>query len=137
MRDVQAQDEGGGVRITITVPMPPNLTNRRSGGNNWRSVASEKKRYMKMLDERQGYGLIPAPPAQALTRTVLRSTMYLGHAMDEDNAVARHKWAIDWLRTRGYVRKDSPDSLTWAAFPEQVVRRGQEYRIEITLREAA
>lgn len=130
----EALDRQYGV-IRLTLPMPPTLANRSSRSRHWRALEKEKKQYWKQLDERQKYGLIPAPPHRALPRAELASTMYLGHAMDQDNAVARHKWAIDWLRSRGYIRKDSPESLRWFGFPKQVVRRGQEYRLEITLTE--
>ena len=124
--------------ITITVPMPPNLSNvaaraSRSG----KAQHFAKLRYWKQLDERQQCGLIPAPPSTPLESVTLTSVMYLGNAMDDDNAVARHKWVLDWLRTRGYVRDDRRRNLRWGAFPEQVVRRGHEYGIEITLSEAA
>src|SRR5690242_5225455 len=119
--------------VRLVVPMPANLANRDSGRSHWRVRHTEKRRYWAMLDERQRCGLIPPPPATAFSRVRLSSVMYLGGAMDEDNAMHRHKPVLDWLKTRGYIVDDRKRVLTWAGFPEQIVKRGQEYRIEITL----
>jgi hypothetical protein len=59
--------------------------------------------------------------------------MYLGGAMDDDNAAGRHKWAIDWLRTRGYLASDRRSGLRWERFPDQVVQRDGRYRLVLTL----
>lgn len=124
---------GSGEAVRIVVPMPPPLTNASGRSRGWRTVNRAKKCYWEQLDDRQNYGLIPAPPAVAFPRARIRATLYLGNAMDDDNAVARCKWALDWLRTRGYIVDDRKRVLTWSGFPEQVVKRGQEYRIELTL----
>jgi hypothetical protein len=122
--------------IRLTVPMPPLMTNRTGRqSRHWRAVERAKRRYWAALDERQNCGLIPPPLPRPLDRASLRSVMYLGAPMDDDNAVARHKWILDWLRTRGYVRDDRRKVLTWAAFPDQIIKRGQEYRIELVLEE--
>jgi hypothetical protein len=53
--------------------------------------------------------------------------------MDADNAMARHKWVIDWLQKAGYIVNDR--YAKWTDLPTQVVKQGQEYRIELTLTE--
>jgi hypothetical protein len=121
--------------LEILFPMPPMLTNSDKGrSRHWRALEGEKKRYWKRLDELQLVGLIPKPQRRAIARGTLRSTMTLGSRMDEDNAVARHKWAIDWLATRGYVENDR--LLKWERFPVQIIRRDGEYTIALTVTRA-
>lgn len=119
--------------LVLVVPMPANAANRASGRSHWRIRHSERTRYWAQLDERQRCGLLPPPPPEPFERAVIASTMYLGNPMDDDNAMMRHKVVVDWLRTRGYLRDDRKRVLTWAGMPEQVVKRGQEYRIVLTL----
>lgn len=117
--------------MKIVVPMPPNLTNRRSGGSHWRTIHREKKAYQATLDALLLARQIPAPPMPTPTAIRLTSTMYLGGRMDHDNAMARHKPLADWLATRGYVTNDR--HVEWTGFPTQIVKRGQDYRIELEL----
>ena len=120
--------------LTLTLPMPDTLTNSGKGrSRHWRAVDRAKRQYWVVLDVHQAMGKVPPPPPAPLPRATLRSVMYVGGAMDDDNAVARHKWAIDWLRTRGYIATDRRSGLRWEAFPEQIVRRDQNYRLVLTL----
>lgn len=119
--------------ITLTVPMPPNLANWASGRSHWRTKGRAKRDYYAQLDARQNAGLIPPPPASPLASVLLRAVMHLGAAMDDDNAKIRaYKWPADWLRTRGYIVDDKRPHCRMED-PEQIVKRGQEYRVEITL----
>jgi hypothetical protein len=63
--------------------------------------------------------------------------MYLGAAMDDDNAAARHKPLLDWLKTRGYIAADRRKCLRWESFPEQIIRRNGHYHIELTITPAS
>lgn len=117
-------------------PMPPNLTNRRSGASHWAVRGREKKDYLAVCDSRQALGLLPPPPGRPLEKVVLKSVMRLGAAMDDDNALARHKWPLDWLKTRGYIVDDRRKCVRWSSLPEQIVKRAEVYRIEITLEAA-
>lgn len=119
--------------LTLSVPMPPNLTNRRSGGSHWRTVHREKAAYQAALTTRLRARLLPVPPPEPFARVRIHSTMYLGAHMDDDNAMARHKWLVDWLRAAGYVADDRKRNIEWAAFPEQIVKRDGNYRIVLTL----
>lgn len=119
--------------ITLVLPMPDSLTNASGKSRHWRTVNRAKKAYWATLDTLQMLGTVPPPPSSPIASATLRSVMHLGAAMDEDNAVARHKWAIDWLRTRGYIATDRRTGLRWEAFPEQIVKRDANYRIELTL----
>ena len=73
------------------------------------------------------------PPTFPFACASLSSRMTLGGLMDTGNAMNRHKWAEDWLATRGYVASDTPDVLRWSGFPEQVVTRSEPYRLHLTL----
>jgi hypothetical protein len=129
--DIQRSDLDA-TELVIRVPMPPTLTNSGTGrSRHWWSVNDEKKRYYRQLDELQLAGFIEKPPRRAIGTATVRSLMTLGGKMDDDNAMARHKWPIDWLATRGYIRSDR--LLRWTALPTQVVKRGGEYSIELTI----
>jgi hypothetical protein len=120
--------------LELTLPMPELQTNSRRGrSRHWRAVEREKKAYWAQLDLLVAARQIPRPPAAPIAKATLRSTMHLGAAMDEDNAVARHKWPIDWLRHRGYIAGDRRKTLRWESFPEQIIKRDGQYRLVLTL----
>lgn len=119
--------------IELVLPMPPNATNRASGRSHWRVIHKEKAAYLAACDALQATGQVPPPPAVPFTQAHITSVMYLGGAMDDDNALARHKSAVDWLRTRGYLATDRRTGLRWAALPDQVVKRDGNYRIHLTI----
>ena len=121
-------------QIVIVAPMPdnPNATKR----GNWKKRDSIRKKYFARLDELQNCGLIPAPPKFPFEKATVRSVMHLGHGMDEDNAMRRHKELMDWLKTRGYIVDDRRSVLKWESFPEQIIRRNGRYTITLTLQSA-
>jgi hypothetical protein len=52
--------------------------------------------------------------------------------MDDDNALARIKWAADWLQTRGYIVDDKRPHCRFT-IPEQVIdRKNQRLVLTIT-----
>jgi len=117
--------------LRITVPMPLNIGNGSHG--HWATRDNQRKAYLRTLDTLQAAGKIPAPPSKPFERARLDSVMYLARQMDPDNAARRHKWVLDWLRTRGYIVDDSPKHLEWVSFPEQRVKRRDMYEIALTL----
>jgi hypothetical protein len=124
--------------LTLTLPMPPNISNGSHG--HWRTRHREKVRYWDVLDGiaalKPGSWMgcvIPDPPGEPYPRATIRSTMYLGAAMDQSNSMRRHKWVEDWLVTRGYIADDRKKCLTWEAFPEQIVKRDGNYRLVLTI----
>lgn len=120
--------------LELTLPMPELFTNSNHGrSRHWRAMYREKLAYWQRLDLLVLARQIPRPPARPIARATLRSVMYLGGAMDEENAAARHKIAIDWLRERGYIADDRRKNLRWESFPEQVVKRDGNYRIALTI----
>lgn len=114
----------------LTVPMPLNLANSRV---HWRVKHKQRQAYFDALDWLAIAKQLPAPPTVPLDSVTLEAVMHLARQMDHDNAVARCKWPIDWLRTRGYIADDSPSHLRWASFPEQRVKRNGNYCIDLTL----
>lgn len=120
--------------VQFSFPMPPTLTNSAHGrSRHWRSIEKEKNDYWATLDTLQAIGRLPPPPPKKWGVVGVQSTMYLAGGMDEENAMARHKWVFDWLKTRGYIADDRKKNIRWAGFPEQIVKRKQEHRIELTL----
>lgn len=118
----------------IRVPMPTNLANRgRGSSRNGLQLSREKKRYLAQLDTLQAAGLIPEPPLTPWPKARIASVMTLWAAMDDDNAMVRHKWPCDWLKTRGYIVDDKRKCLTWAGFPEQRIDRKEPAHMTITL----
>jgi hypothetical protein len=120
--------------------MPPNIANGSHG--HWRTRHRQKKAYWGALDAVAIHGTIgpytiPRHPPQPFARATIASRMYLGGAMDDSNAMRRHKWVEDWLVTRGYLADDRKKCLTWAGFPEQIVKRDGNYRLELTLSPAS
>jgi hypothetical protein len=119
--------------LVITVPAPPIASNRRHGSSrHWRALEREKRAYWEQLRLLQLCRQLPPPPATPIAKATLRSMMYLGAAMDEDNAVIRHKWPLDWLVRAGYLACDRRKCLRWEGFPEQIIKRDDRYRLVLT-----
>ena len=116
--------------IELVVPMPPNI-NARFG--HYMARHHEKKQYYKRLDELQNAGVIPPPPMTPIAKATAAATMYLGHEMDDDNAMRRaYKAPLDWLKSRGYIVDDRRKCVR-CAVPEQVVKRDGNYRVRLTI----
>ena len=111
--------------------MPRNIANGSHG--HWRVREAQRKAYRAVLDMLQLTKQITPPPATPFARARIDSVMHLANQMDVDNALRRHKWVLDWLKTSGYITNDSPTCLEWVSFPEQRVKRDGNYRIDITL----
>lgn len=134
---VVARDEPELIRVgpptrtlVFAVPMPLNIANARL---HWRVKQNAKKAYYQTLDAMQAAKQLPPPPAQPFGPSRIWSTMVLGGRMDNDNAMARHKWPLDWLQTRGYVANDR--DLDWPDKPTQHVSRRDPSRLFLTITE--
>ena len=118
-------------RVILSLVLPlstPNLTN---GRRHWRALAADKKKYYELADGWQLTGKTQPPPQHPFGPCHIAAIMHVGAKHDADNLLARFKWAGDWLESRGYVVNDR--DLVWRGIPEQVAKRGVEYRIELTL----
>lgn len=118
--------------IVVVVPMPDSI-NSNNSRTHWAARNKLRKIYFARLDDMQGVGLIPGPPKTPLEKVTIRSVMHVGGSSDDDNAVARHKPVLDWLKTRGYIVDDRRANLRWEAFPEQIVKRNGKYTITLTI----
>jgi len=65
----------------------------------------------------------------------IKATIYCGGRMDDDNAIARLKWPVDWMVRNGWLEGDRSSQLSWDWPIAQVVKRGQDYRVEFELTE--
>lgn len=116
--------------LVFRFPMPANLANSRM---HWAVKNKSRTAYWRHLDLLKHGKILPPPPKVPFEKVVIKSEMVLGSAMDHDNAVARHKYVIDWLKKRKYIVDDGPKRLRWAGFPSQRVSRKNEPEILITL----
>lgn len=128
--------------IEVVVPMPVNLANARL---HWRTRLGHKKRYYGMLDliasAHRAIGFpddlpyrIPRPPRVPHPgRMWVEAHLVLGNLMDDDNAMHRMKFVLDWLVTRGYLAGDSRKHIKWRDIPSQEVSRKQPAHVRLTL----
>jgi len=127
----------GGVRVRVlrlVLPMPPNVLNARM---HWRVKLNAKKEYFSQLDWLQDLGGIPEPPRVPITKARISARMVVGAEHDDDNAMARaYKLPLDWLKTRGYIVDDKRKCVR-CDVPEQIVKRGAEYVVELSISEVA
>ena len=111
--------------MKITLPLPPNRANSRW---HWRTENRKKQAYyLSCIGSDVG-----KRPAQPYDKARISVTLYVWAEMDADNLMARLKWCLDWLKSRGIITDDSPKHLEWAGMPTQVVDR-KNRRVEITL----
>ena len=119
-----------GSPLTLTVPLPPNLANSRM---HWRVKLNRKKAYWELLDMLKSAGALPRVPHDLPpTKTRVAATLYLFAPMDDDNAMARVKWILDWFVKNAYLRGDSRKHIEWAGIPHQVIDR-KNPRVELVL----
>jgi len=123
--------------VCLTLPLPPSLTNSGLGrSRHWRALEKEKKAYWATLDALQLTRRIPRLDAP-MPRAEISATLFLWNPMDDDGAMARLKWILDWMAKRGgFITDDRRKVLRWAGIPEQVIDR-KNPRVEITLRAVA
>lgn len=100
----------------------------------WRVKQKTKKAYWDSCDI---YRALWLRNGRQFERAKIRATIFCGGRMDHDNAIARLKWPVDFLVTQGLLAGDKPSQLSWHWPIEQVVKRNQEYRVEITIEEDA
>lgn len=115
--------------MKIVAPLPPNIANGRM---HWRVKLNRKHAYHETLDMLAAARQIPAPPPEPPRQATISAKLYLYSHMDDDNAMGRVKWFLDWLVTNGYLAGDSRKHLRWAGIPHQVIDRAAP-RVEVTL----
>lgn len=111
--------------LHITLPLPPNIANarwhwhkrRRLEGNYWlRCTAAHPER-----------------PPEPIAPAVVHVKAFVGNLNDEDNLVARLKWAIDWMVDRDILLDDHPSAMTLGTVEQAIDRKRK--RLEITVME--
>lgn len=115
--------------VKLVLPLPANVANRRM---HWRVKQRKKKAYWNELTNRLYARLIPKPPPEAPPVCRISVKLYVGNWMDQDNAMARLKWMLDWLAAYDYIADDNPKALKWDGMPEQEIDRSNP-RVELTL----
>jgi hypothetical protein len=109
--------------MRITLPLPPNIGNRRG---HWRRWKRKQDNYNVLCTAAH-----PARPVEPIAPAVLHATLYVWNRNDEDNAVARLKWAIDWLVDRQIILDDHPSALRLGTVTQEIDRKNQ--RLELWL----
>lgn len=102
----------------LILPLPPNAANSR---RNWRVALRDKKAYWETLNMLHAAGRFKAP-SKPLDRASITVHLFLWSFMDHDNAMARLKPAVDWLKGV-WIVDDSPKRLVWTGLPGQSIDR--------------
>lgn len=76
---------------------------------------------------------VPTPPATPLPRAVVTAHFAVHNLMDDDNAMTRVKWAVDWMVRNGYLQDDRRKNLRWGGIPTQVIDRKGPSALTLTL----
>lgn len=106
--------------VTLVLPLPPNLANSRM---HWRVKENARRKYASECDWRSTLPGFPRPPKEPWTGATVRAVLTMPAAMDDDNAMARCKWALDWCVRWGYLLDDKRKVLRWEGLPDQVITR--------------
>lgn len=123
--------------IHLVLPLPPRLTNSAKGrSRHWRALENEKKAYWERLDLLRMLRKLPPPPAAPIEHAEATAVLYLWNPMDDDGAMARMKWPMDWLKRSGYIRDDRRKNLRWTGLPDQEIDR-KNPRVELEIRRCA
>lgn len=116
--------------LTFTFPMPANLGN---GRQHWAVKHREHEAWKTraLLGDRSlRWRRTP------LEQVTVSAVFYIGSKpMDDDNAVARLKWCLDFLKERGIITDDSRKHLRLRGIPEQ--RPGTPRRVVLTVESLA
>ena len=113
--------------MTLVVPLPPNLANGRM---HWRVTNARRREYFEAVDMLALIKRIPPPPPMPFPKVTIAITLYLGAFMDDDNALSRCKWPIDWLVRRDYIAGDARKHCR-LSIPNQKVKRNGVYAVEL------
>lgn len=116
--------------MKLVAPLPPNIANGRM---HWRVKLNRKKQYWESVDSWRIWWRWPHPK-KASKRARISATLFVYSLMDDDNAMARVKWLLDYLVAWEYLPGDSRKHIRWAGLPDQKIDRKNQ-RIEIEIEE--
>lgn len=123
--------------LTVVLPLPPNMANSRM---HWRVKERKRKDYfascaLRWYAQASGGPLSRsrARMSQEPRKAHLAFEMIVGNEMDEDNALARCKWAVDFLVREGILYGDKPKDCAMS-IPKQIVKRTKDsYTLRVTI----
>lgn len=115
--------------LRFEMPLPANVANGRV---HWRTKYNAGKQYQRTLDNRLLVRILPKAPAQPFAKARAEIEVRTFRIMDRDNATARVKNCLDWLKTRGYIVNDSPDHLALSVEPVKVPKSGCGVFVKLT-----
>jgi hypothetical protein len=117
--------------LVFVLPLPVNIGNSRT---HWAAKFKAKKDYWTLCDLMLMAKRLPARPAKPYPRAQLTAAIHHTHDTDADNREARLKWALDWLKTRGYIVDDGDAYLERTTVCGSVLcRKVTERRLVLTL----
>lgn len=117
--------------MQFRVPLPPNIANRTV---HWARRRAWKRDYWRLLEtlsmltkkgQRYETYVVPPPPEKPWTHVTITGHIGCFNPMDDDNAMARMKFLLDWLVRSGYLKDDSRKHVTWTGLPTQSIERQQ------------
>ena len=114
--------------MRFVLPLPPNIANARW---HWAQRNRHRTSYLTLCtvaDHRR--------PPEPIAPAVVTATLYVHNMMDDDNAVARLKWAIDWLKVREIIEDDHPACMTLAEVRQVVDRKRPRVEIRVEAMDA-
>jgi hypothetical protein len=122
------------VIVRLSLPLPPNMVNGALSRAHWSSKTKARTVYRQLCQAWTAVNYYFPPPFSLAPPVTITSVMYVHQTMDDDNAVARHKWAIDWLKDRGWLASDAHGKLRWSDMPHQrTIGRDEMPRLMIVL----
>lgn len=117
--------------MILTLPIPPNIANARM---HWTAKHRARRAYRDACTALWVARKIPRAN-KPLAFAEVSAHLYVWSLMDDDNAMARMKFALDWCVHAGYLMGDSRKHLRWEHVPNQTVDR-KNPRLILTLTEA-
>jgi hypothetical protein len=117
--------------LVFVLPLPINIGNSRT---HWAAKFKAKKDYWTLCDLMLMAKRLPARPAQPYPRARMTAAIHHTQPTDADNREARLKWALDWLKTRGYIVDDSDAHLDRTELCRAVpCRKNTDRKLVLTL----
>jgi len=121
--------------MKIILPLPPNLANSKF--KHWAAKKQAKDAYVRtVVAVSQNAKMHTLTPWFVVPRyqypVTVKYHFGLWNKSDEDNLIARGKWALDAIVTNGILIDDSPDYVQIARPTQEIDRKWQRLEVEIT-----
>lgn len=122
-----------GARRTLVLRLPLPLARQGRADAHWSFRYRNKKKYVLSCDSLMWAKRLPCPPEKPFSKVRISVVAHVYNPNDDDNLMARCKWALDWMKTRGYIVDDRRKCVQWANVPEQVIDRSGPATLTFTL----